>query len=197
MLVTMPTKPIPADIDWTIDVPAQVNRSEWTGRRRAVLLPAAPRWFARVTLPPIRGEDAVLAWRAFVVDLEGVANRFRLIACERDQIDAGVEISVVGAGQGGRQLVTGGWPPSSTPLRRGQFFTSGEQLLMLMADVQSDALGRATLSFKSQLRFSPANGARLEVRRPYAVMTMTDPRNGWKVGIGQSYGFSFNCEEAA
>jgi hypothetical protein len=195
MLVTMPAKPIPADIDWSIDVPAQMNRSEFTGRRRTVLLSAAPRWYARVTLPPIRGEAAVLAWRAFVVDLEGIANKFRLVACERDQVEANIAVTVVGAGQGGRQLLTTGWPPSSVPLRRGQFFTSGEQLLMLMADVEADASGAALLRFKSHLRFSPANGAQLEVRRPYAVMAMSDPRNGWKVGIGQNYGVSFDCEE--
>lgn len=67
---------------------------------------------------------------------------------------------------------------------------------MLMADVVSDAAGVATIAFKPHLRFSPADGAPLEVRRPFAVMSMSDPRNGWKVGIGQNYGIAFDCEES-
>jgi hypothetical protein len=195
MLIPMPGAPIAASVDWTIDQPGQANRGEFTGKRRVTILSAAPRWYATVTLPPILGEDQVLDWRAFVVDCDGIANSFRVIACERPQI-TGVDVRVLGAGQGGHQLVTNGWGAAGLKLRRGQFFTSGDQLLMLTAPVVADANGRAVLSFKPYIRFSPADGAQLEVRRPYAVMSMSDPKNGWKVGIGQNYAVSFACEES-
>lgn len=196
MLIPFPAAPVPAQIDWQIEQPGQVNRGEFTGRRRVTILTTAPRWFATVTLPPILGEDRVLDWRAFVVDLDGVANRFRLVAVERDQLPASVVVSVDGSGQGGLQLATKGWGAPGLKLKRGQFVTVGEQLLMLRAPVVADAAGKAVLSIKPYLRLSPADGMPLEVRRPYAVMAMSEPRNGWSVGIGQNYAITFQCEEA-
>lgn len=196
MLIPFPAAPVPAKIDWSIDQPAQVNRGEFTGRRRVALLSAAPRWFAQVTLPPILGEDRVFDWRAFVVDLDGVANSFRLVAVERDQLPAGLAVSVDGSAQGGLQLATKGWGAPGLKLKRGQFVTVGDQLLMLRAPVIADEQGKSVLSIKPYLRLSPVDGAPIDVRRPYAVMAMSDPRNGWSVGIGQNYAVAFACEEA-
>lgn len=194
-LVTMPSSPVPAAIEWKPKQPAQVNRSEFTSRRRVTILAAAPRWYAKVTLPPIVGEAAVLAWRAFVVDCEGPANSFHLIACEKDQI-AGVSPVVLGGGQSGRALNTAGWGAAGTKLRRGQFVTINEQLLTLTADVDADGSGHATIQFKPYLRIVPADGAPLVVTRPYALMSMSNDDTGWAVGIGQQYQISFDCEES-
>jgi len=196
MLIAMPSAPIAAKVDWRIDQPGQANRGEWTGKRRVTLLSAAPRWFAKVTLPPIIGEAQVLDWRAFVVDCDGIANSFRVIACEREQIAGAINVRVRGAGQGGHSLATSGWGAAGLKLKRGQFITLGEQLLMLNAPVVADANGQATLSIKPYIRVVPTDGAAIEVNRPYAVMAMSDPKNGWDVGIGQNYGVAFDCEEA-
>ena len=67
---------------------------------------------------------------------------------------------------------------------------------MLIAPLVADASGRGVATFKPYLRLPSVDGAAIEVRRPYAVMAMSDPKNGWKVGIGQNYGVSFQCEEA-
>lgn len=196
MLIPFPAAPVPATIDWNIDQPGQANRGEFTGKRRVTILSAAPRWYAQVTMPPILGEDRVLDWRAFVVDLDGIANSFRLVACERDQVGPGVAIVVDGSGQGGHQIATRGWVGAGQKLRRGQFLTVADQLLMLTAPLVADASGRGVATFKPYLRLPSVDGAAIEVRRPYAVMAMSDPKNGWKVGIGQNYGVSFQCEEA-
>lgn len=196
MLIPFPDAPVPAKIEWAIDQPAQVNRSEVTRKRRVVLLSTAPRWYAKVTLPEIKGEANVLAWRAFVVDCDGVANSFRVIACEGPQLAENPTVRVAGAGQGGFQLRTSGWGGAGQKLKRGQFVTVGDQLLMLTAAVVADGNGQAVLSFKPYLRSNPADAAVIEVRRPYAVMSMSDPRNGWAVGIGKSYDIGFDCEEA-
>lgn len=195
MLIPFPASPVPAKIRWDIDQPGQVNRGEFTGKRRVTLLSAAPRLHAQVTLPPIIGETRVLDWRAFVFDCDGVANKFQLIACERDQIaEAGVVVD--GAGQYGQALATRGWASPGLKLSRGQFITVGEQLLIVRAPVVADGAGRASISFKPYIRLSPADGAPIEVRRPYAVMSMTDPKNGWDVDVGQNYAVTFECEEA-
>jgi hypothetical protein len=194
-LVPFPAAPVPKSVRWDIDQPTQVNKSEFTSRRRVTVLAAAPRWTAKVTLPPIQGEDAILAWRAFAVDCDGRANSFRLIACERDQI-TGVAPAVLGAGQGGHSLVTSGWGNAGAKLRRGQFVTINDQLLMLMAPVVADAVGQATISFKPYIRLSPAHNAALVVTRPYALMSLTDDKAGWLADVGQEYAVSFDCEES-
>jgi hypothetical protein len=195
MLITMPSAPIANAIDWDIDQPGQANRSEFTGRRRVTLLAAAPRWSAKIVLPPILGENAVLDWRAFVVDLDGIANSFRVVACERDQI-SGVTIRTDAAGQGGHSIATSGWGAAGPKLKRGQFITVADQLLMLMAPIIADADGKALASFKPYLRVPTISNALIEVKRPYAVMSSKDPKNGWKVGIGQNYALSFDVEES-
>lgn len=195
MLIPFPASPVPAEIDWSPDQPAQANRAEFTGKRRVTLLPAAPRLFARVTLPPILGEERVLEWRAFIFDCDGIANSFRLVACERDQI-TGVDVRVKGGGQSGRSLLTRGWGAAGPKLRRGHFITVGDQLLSVQAPVTADAAGEATISVKPYIRVPAADGAAVEVRRPYGVMSMSDPKNGWKAGIGQNYSISFDCEES-
>jgi len=194
-LIPFPAAPVPASIEWKPNQPTQVNRGEFSKKRRVTILAAAPRLHARVTLPPIIGEDSVLDWRAFVVDCEGRANRFKLIACERDQI-VGVAPVVAGAGQAGRSLQTSGWGTAGVKLRRGQFVTVNEQLLILMQNVVADAAGIATINFKPHLRVVPANGAQLEVKRPYAVMSMSSDDTGWLAGVGQEYSVSFECEES-
>lgn len=194
-LIIMPANPVPAKVDWRFKQPTQVNRSEFTKRRRVTILAATPRVSARVTLPTILGEDGVLAWRAFAFDVDGQANRFRVIACERDQI-VGVAPVVNGAGQAGKTLQTLGWGDAGLKLRRGQFVTINEQLLCLMADVVADAAGAAAIQFKPHLRLVPANGAAIEVTRPYAVMAMATDETGWVADVGQEYAVSFDCEES-
>jgi hypothetical protein len=195
MIITLPSAPIAQKIDWNFEQPAQSTRGEFTKKRRVTLLPFAPRFSASVTLPPIVGERNVEAWRAFLVDLDGIANSFRLIACEADQI-TGVAPLVKGAGQAGFSLRSDGWGPAGLKLRRGQFVTINDELKVLMAPVIADATGNAELNFKPYLRTAPADNMPLVVTRPYGLMSMVDPKNGWSAGIGKNYAVSFQCEEA-
>lgn len=195
MLVEMPPAPIPAEIQWAIDQPSQSNRSEITGRRRVTLLGAAPRWKAKVQMPTIVGERNIEAWRAFAVDLDGVANSFRLLAAKGDQI-LGVAPKVVGGGQAGFALQTTGWGDAGTKLRRGQFVTINDQLLMLMKPVIADDAGAALIEFKPYIRFAPLDQAKIEARRPYALMSSTSTENGWIDKLCDTHGFSIDCEES-
>jgi hypothetical protein len=194
-LIPMPASPVPRSVAWSIKQPTQANRSEFTGRRKVTVLATAPRWSATITLPPILGEPNVYAWRAFAVDCNGQANTFRVIACERDQI-VGVAPHVKGGGQGGYSIVTRDWGAAGRKLQRGQFVTIDGQLLMLTYDVVAASDGTATLIFKPYLRSIPADGAAIEVRRPYAVMSLTEDVAGWTADIGQQYAITVDAEEA-
>jgi hypothetical protein len=194
-LITFPATPTPAEIAWSLRQPTQVNRSEWTGRRKATILAGAARWMAQVTLPPLLGEKAVMQWRAFLAQCQGQAHWFRLVAVENIQI-SGVTVLVNGAGQAGYSVATDGWGAAGTKMKAGQFATINDQLLQLAADVVANGSGQATLSFCSFLRIPTTDNAAIEVGKPYALMSMTEDTNGWTVGRGQQYAISFGCEEA-
>jgi hypothetical protein len=193
--IPFPAYPVPAEIDWKLRQPTQVNRSEFTSRRRATILPIAPRWTAAVKLPTIQGERNVLPWRAFFALCEGQAYSFNLVAVENVQI-SGVTVRVNGSGQYGSTLITDGWGAAGTKLLAGQFATVNDQLLQLVAPVVANGAGQATLNFRAMLRLTPADNALIEVAKPYAVMALADDTNGWVVGKGQQYTVGFNCEEA-
>jgi hypothetical protein len=194
-LITFPSAPTPAEIAWSLRQPTQVNRSEWTGRRKATVLAGAARWSAQVTMPPLLGEARVAPWRAFLAQCQGQAHWFKLVAVENVQI-SGVTVLVNGGGQAGYSIATDGWGAAGTKLKAGQFVTVNDQLLQLVADVVANGSGQATLSFRSYLRIPTTDNAPIEVARPYALMAMADDTNGWTVGRGQQYAVSFACEEA-
>jgi hypothetical protein len=194
-IIAMPASPVPAEVAWNLNQPTQVNRSIVTGKRRVAILAAAPRWSADVRFPPMLGEPAVWALRAFLAACQGRANSFRLVAVERTQI-TGLTVRVNGANQYGTSLVTNGWGVAGTKLKAGQFVTLNDQLLQLTADVVVGGGGTATLQFEPWLRGVPADNQLLEVSRPFAMMSLAEDDAGWTVSPGQRYSIAFKCEES-
>jgi hypothetical protein len=98
---------------------------------------------------------------------------------------------VNGAGQTGISLNVNGLAPDLLHLRAGHLVTvtlpgGDEQLLALTADVVADGAGAATLQLATPMRASPANGAAVELSRPWALMRATNPI-GWNVSSGPVY----------
>jgi hypothetical protein len=114
---------------------------------------------------------------AFLAVLGGPRGRFLFRDLTIRQSGITLAPQVAGGFQTGTQLVTSGWPPSSTPLLAGDFFSLGTgaqtRLHQLTADVVADNAGQATISFVPRLRSSPANGASLEVVAPAVVLRLT------------------------
>jgi hypothetical protein len=100
--------------------------------------------------------------------------------------------TVNGVNQTGETLALSGLAPSQRNLRAGQMLTvvlpgDDEQLIMLTADLLADASGNGTAQLGSPLRRSPANGATVELDRPWGLMRTTDPL-GWTVDPAPIYG---------
>lgn len=116
---------------------------------------------------------------AFFAALGGPRGRFLFRDPSIRQPGITFSPKVAGANQTGNQLVTSGWPPSSTPLRTGDFFSLGTgtqaRLYQLTADVVANTSGQATIAFVPRLRSSPANNAPLEVVAPAVVLRLTAP----------------------
>lgn len=185
-------------VEWSLDRPAQVNRSAWTGKPQVIANPWHGIWRAQVDLVPIIGETAMLAWRAFLAQLKGQINSFRLPATEGLQAGLPAAINHNGAAAGATTMLiktaAGGVPiPTLLP---GHMMTSGDQLLQVVASAPDVGTGTTLVTFEPPLRAAIASLAAVEIQNPTALVALTDSKVGWSVEPGKIYGVgSLQVEE--
>lgn len=194
IIIDLPRYPVAAKIDWKPRQPTQVNRSEFTGQTRTVILAQAPFWAASVSYPVITGEKIFRPWRSALMRLQGRANAFRLGACEGPQHKFHQQVVVDGAGQRGYALKVRG-VLSGMQFLDGMFVTVGEDLYQIVADTPlAGANGKLTLSIMPHLAEGFPDGLAIETMRPWALMQMSTDQQGWTVDVGQKYSVTFDCE---
>ena len=136
---------------------------------------------------------------AFLAALGGPRGRFLFRDPTIRQPGTMLAPQVAGGFQSGSQLVTAGWPPFSTPLFTGDFFSLGTdaqtRLHQLTADVVTDEAGEATLAFVPRLRTAPADGTPLEIAAPAVVLRLTAPVPT-RIGRVESFLFTLAAREA-
>lgn len=175
-------------IEWSLDRPAQVNRSEWTGKRTVVANPWHGKWRARAELAAVQGEAGVRALRAFLVNLKGAINSFRLYATiELQNANTGVTVSSTAASGASTMAITG----YTTAMKAGQYMTVKGQLVCCTADQSG-----STVYFQPPLRQSASAGTTVVTSRPYALVCLTDSRVGWAIGNARMHSISIDVEEA-
>lgn len=192
--ITVPDQSLFVDKQWSLDIPAQQNRSGWTGRSKVVGLPGAETWrvTGRVRFRPT--ERMQRPWRAFFLALRGIQNTFRIRAACQTHIGPP---PVVDAGAGDAYtLPLKGMAVSTTILEAGQWMTvplpSGyARLVCLTADLITDASGEATAQFEPALGEAPAEDAVVETAEPYTLVRQANPSAAWQGGD-----FRFEAVEA-
>lgn len=136
---------------------------------------------------------------AFLAALGGPRGRFLFRDPTIRQPGSTLAPQVAVGFQTGNQLVTAGWPPFSTPLFAGDFFSLGSgartRLHQLTEDVVTDEAGQATLAFVPRLRSPPADGALLEIAAPAVVLRLTAPVPTC-IGRAESFLFALAAREA-
>lgn len=201
MAIIMPPAPLPLrGVKWRLPHADQVNRSGWTGTRKVVGLPGAQGWTATGTFVTQIGADRAKPWKAFFIALDGQANSFPLIAVEAPQTTAANPVVRAGAGNGGTVPLQG-LPANQTVLVAGDamtiFLPSGHRrLVVLTAPLVSNGQGQGTGTFGPELGEVPAAGAAVEIRLPYALVSLASDAPGWDVDVGQTYSFPLAVEEA-
>ncbi len=195
-IITVPDALAIRRVEWTFDRPAQVNRSQWTKRRQVVTQPGPALWSATAEMAVRCGTDEWLEAEAFLIDLEGQINSFRMEAAAAPQTDMPLKPVVDGAGQYGRALrLRGGIP--GVGLKRGHKMTVNEQMVSIGAAFVFDVNGRATVSFKPSLRLSPQDGAAVEMVKPTVLVSLVDSAIGWTEDLGEQFqGKPIAVEEA-
>lgn len=198
----MPTSPVPQTARFEQASNTQLFISPLSRSGQTLELPGAV-WTLQAKMPPMQSAINRALWRSFFVQLRGRANRFyagdplhrtpRGIATGSPQ--------VAGGGQTGTSLMTDGWTPSITGiLKEGDYvaFTGGtrRELHMVVADVNSDGGGSATLSIEPPIRTAPPDNDAIITTAPTCIMMMTDTTLGWDEAEAAIVGFAFNAVEA-
>ena len=186
---------------WRLNEAVQVNRSGWTGHAKIVGLPGAAYWTVEGDAVINIGEAGFRAMRGWLLSLRGPVSTFAVRAVENAQTSVTGAQADTGATAGNTLPLTV-LPVSTTVLPAGSMMTvtlpSGHRrLVILVADLVSNAAGKATASFAPELGEVPAGGAAVELQWPYALMRLaSDQPPGWNVDTGQLYGWSLKAEEA-
>jgi hypothetical protein len=186
-LVTWPGFGI-RSIQWTLDRPAQVNRSAYTGARSVATNPWHGKLSAHVELAPIVREANGLALRAFLASLRGALNTFRIPATEGGQFNLPAATVQATAAKGATSMTLSGaflWP--------GQMLTVNDQLLLVVTS--ADSSGNCAITFESALREQATAATVAEVGDPTCLVALTDSSVSWSVDPGQLYGCTFDVEE--
>lgn len=194
--ITLPSGDL-SNVQIELDQNYQVNRSVWTGRKRASGLPGAQKWYASADVEGVATEFDERPWRRFLLACKGPLNWFRFpISCSQR---TGSNPTVRTGATAGEALPLQGLPVSQTVLYAGQYMTvplpSGHhRLVMLMQDLITNSSGQATASFLPALNEVPTTGAIVETIAPYLAASLTEARQGWQNRAGVT-AFTLTVEE--
>jgi hypothetical protein len=155
-------------------------------------------WDYTIEMGRLTGRDG-RRLSAFFAALGGPRGRFLFRDPTIRQPGVTLTPSVAGGFQTGGMLFSAGWPPFSTPLLAGDFFSLGTdaqtRLHQLTEDVATDEAGMATLAFVPRLRSAPVDGTPLEIAAPAVVLRLTAPVPT-RIGRAETYLFTLTAREA-
>ena len=197
-LLTVPDTEALILTNLALDVPDQMNRSVWTRHRKIVGLPGAEMWFPSFVLEPMATEDEERPWRAFLFSLRGRQNIFHYPLPKQRHV--GGKPLVNAASGSGYTLPLDGMQPSTRILSAGHYMTvplpSGHQrLVMLAADLITNASGEATAQLNIELGEIPADNVTVETAEPFIPVCNSEARVSisWDNAVS---GAGFSLEEA-
>lgn len=177
------------------------SRSPFTFAGQALVYPGQM-WQADVTLPPMRRSEAEI-WVAWLVSLRGQLGTFTMgdiLGCTPRGAIGGTPL-VNGADQTGQDLIIDGCSNSITGwLKAGDYVQLGSgstaRLHKVLADVNTNGSGQATMSLWPNIRTAPADNAAVTVTNTVGLWRLASNESSWSVNEASIYGISFTAMEA-
>lgn len=159
-------------------------------------------WQADVSLPPMKREDAE-KWIAWLVSLRGQFGTFNMgdpSAATPRGVATGTPL-VNGASQTGENLNIDGCTANVTGwLKAGDYIQLGSAgtatLHKVLADVDTNGSGQATLSLWPHIRSAPADNATVVVSNTVGTWRLASNESSWSVNEATIYGITFSAREA-
>lgn len=183
-----------ARVTRTLRAAAGADTSPFTGTQR-VQFWGGEWWEFEIEFAVTQGADG-RRLSAFFAALRGAVGTFTFRDdFIRNPVALGVPV-VSGAGQTGTSLVTSGW--SGRGMGAGDFFSLGTGAALRLHQLTADVVpsgGAATLQFVPALRYSPADGAALNVVNPGVLLRAQGPIPTG-IDLADLYRFSFTAREA-
>ncbi len=167
----------PTECYWKLVTVSEVFETPWSKSRQTMTL--AQYWQAELTFASLN-RDKGARLHGLLTKLRGPAGRIELWdhAFATPRGNGGGYPVVDGAGQSGNVLNIRGATPNVTWLKVGDYFQLGNQLHIMTEDASTDASGRCQLEFEAAMRYSPADGAYLNLNKPTATMMLKDDDQG-------------------
>lgn len=161
-------------------------------------------WQADVTLPSIR-RDLAEEWVAWLISLKGQLGTFYLgdpnAVTPRGSARNTDTILVNGATSSGNTLAIDDAPASQTGyLKAGDYMQVGtgtsRQLFKVLADVDTNSSGQATVDIWPDVRTTIANNSAVTVENTKGVFRLSSNEQGFSINEASFYGISFGAMEA-
>jgi hypothetical protein len=161
-------------------------------------------WQADVTLPSIR-RDLAEEWVAWLISLKGQLGTFYLgdpnAVTPRGSARDTHTILVNGATSSGNTLAIDDAPASQTGyLKAGDYMQVGtgtsRQLFKVLADVNTNGSGQATVDIWPDVRTTIANNAAVTVENTKGIFRLSSNEQGFSINEASFYGISFGAIEA-
>jgi hypothetical protein len=175
-VIDWPVNLRPASVEWGMAIPQRMAVSTFSGSGQASVF-GAPRWVFTINTGVIRAAE-VPDWEAFLDQLDGMSNRVRAWDWRREQpLGPATGTPTVRVAGGGTSLQTQGWAPNiNGVLLRGSYMGINDELKRLSGSINSDSLGRATITFRPPTRANVPVGTPLVLVKPTAKFYMTTER---------------------
>lgn len=200
--LSLPTSIGIAQIEFRATNAVAVSRSPFTYSTQ-VHAYSGQSWQADVTLPSIR-RDLAEEWVAWLISLKGQLGTFYLgdpnAVTPRGSARDTDTILVNGATSSGNTLAIDDAPASQTGyLKAGDYMQVGtgtsRQLFKVLADVNTNASGQATVDIWPDVRTTIANNSAVTVENTKGIFRLSSNEQGFSINEASFYGISFGAVE--
>ncbi|MBL4704473.1 MAG: hypothetical protein JKY54_08120 [Flavobacteriales bacterium] len=178
-----------------------LSQSPFTFKQQAVLH-TGQRWEADVSLPPMSRAQAA-QWIGFLASLKGISGTLLMgdPSAPLPRGSAGGTPLVMGADQTGGELLIDGATANQTGwLLVGDYIQLGAggtvSLHMVLADVDTDGSGQATLDLWPNIRSAPGDNDALTLIGTVGIWRQSTNTVSWDVDSASIFGMSFTLVEA-
>lgn len=169
---------------WQRTDPKIIQRSEFTGSSRELLLGPAARWSCSADIVT-RTLDELNVVRGFLAEMSltgafAVVGNYPAGGQQTGLTGASATALIAGGGQLGIQLNIDGLAPSTLHARKGHLINFGAgsgpaQVCVLRADLWANAAGQAQAQLDTPIRRSPVDNDIVHLRFPFHTMRLARP----------------------
>jgi len=193
----MPTAPVPAQSEFLLNMVQGVSTSPFTFKEQ-IVEHQGKRWEFTLQYPKMT-QAAAQAWIEFILELNGKVGTFYFADPDGNCRGTCLGSPTVTAFASDKlSVTTGGWTATKTGvLLKGDWISfSNYEYKRVMADVNSDGSGNATVYFWPAMRSTVAGGTAIATTAAKGIFKLADPKTKFSSDFLKYYEMSLVIVEA-